>query len=148
MYGGSGDDEMAGGYGADEMHGDSGDDYLFGDNGNDFIEGGDGDDTLLGSGGDDTLRGGDGDDLLRGGTDFGSDNGQDLFVFDGSDGHDTIADFHPGEDTFAFEGIHNANQLGVTVHGGNTIITYGDTTVTVQGVEMTAAEVWANTQHH
>ncbi|MEF2229337.1 MAG: hypothetical protein V3571_00255 [Pseudodesulfovibrio sp.] len=150
MDGGQGDDTMSGGEGDDVMYGDDdgwlkfnsdGDDLMDGGDGDDMISGQNGEDTLIGGAGDDTLDGGDDNDILSGGS------GSDVFVFDSHDGQDVITDFRPGEDQLAFNGIQNPGQLGVTVQEGSTVITYGDTTVTLEGVEMTAEQVWANVQH-
>ena len=160
LDGGNGDDTMLGGDGDDIMYGDDsnpmhffgldgedsmdggdGNDQMFGQVGDDTLDGGAGNDTLDGGSGNDILTGGDGNDVLSGG------EGGDLFVFDHSDGQDVVTDFHPGEDQLSFTGIENAGQLGVSVQDGNTIITYGDTTVTLQGVEMTADQVWGSVQH-
>ena len=159
LDGGDGDDLMDGGQGDDTMSGGDGDDAMYGDDdkplkfnsyGDDLMDGGDGDDMIFGQNGEDTLIGGAGDDTLDGGNDndiLSGGSGSDVFVFDNHDGQDVITDFQPGEDQLAFNGIQNPGQLGVTVQEGNTVITYGETTVTLQGVEMTAEQVWANVQH-
>jgi len=159
LDGGDGEDLMDGGQGDDTMYGGDGDDVMYGDddnqlklnsNGDDLMDGGDGEDMMFGQNGEDTLFGGAGDDTLDGGNDndiLSGGSGSDVFVFDSNDGQDVITDFQPGEDQLAFQGIQNPGQLGVTVQEGNTIITYGETTVTLQGVEMTAEQVWDNVQH-
>jgi Ca2+-binding RTX toxin-like protein len=76
---------------ADTLVGDGGGNRLMGGGGNDALWGNGGDDTLEGGAGDDVLRGQAGDDLLFGGP------GADVFVFLDGDGHDTIADFAPGD---------------------------------------------------
>jgi Ca2+-binding RTX toxin-like protein len=76
---------------ADTLVGDAGGNRLRGGAGNDALWGNAGDDTLEGGAGDDVLRGQAGDDLLFGGP------GADVFVFLDGDGHDTIADFGPGD---------------------------------------------------
>ncbi|MGP1356705.1 calcium-binding protein, partial [Roseicyclus sp.] len=76
---------------ADTLVGDGGGNRLRGGAGNDALWGNAGDDTLEGGAGDDVLRGQAGDDLLLGGP------GADVFVFLDGDGHDTIADFGPGD---------------------------------------------------
>ena len=58
--------------------------------GNDVINGGAGNDVIAGNGGDDTLTGGLDDDTLTGG------DGNDTFVYNSSDGDDTITDFNAG----------------------------------------------------
>lgn len=96
-------------------------------------------DTLAGGGGDDIIVGHGGDDVLSGGA------GNDVFVFGSNDGSDTISDFTPGEDTLAFEGADSPDDLTVTTENGNTTVQYGNTTVTLEGVEMTPDEVWNST---
>ena len=122
LFGESGNDRLVGGTGDDFLFGGNRGDHdtLIGGEGNDALEGshrlygGVGDDTLWGSGrlyggagddhfidstgrlfgdaGNDTLRSGTSDDWLEGGV------GSDVFVFDGADGNDTIADFTDGVD--------------------------------------------------
>ena len=104
-----------------------------------MLGGGVGNDTLAGGEGNDMLTGGEGNDILTGGS------GADVFVFGTDDGNDTITDFNPQEDQLYFSGAEPGD-LGVTTEGGNTIITFGDTTITLEGTEMTEAEVWARVQ--
>lgn len=111
---GAGDDVVTDAFGNDRVTGGTGDDnvsllsgsntitdsgssgdsnYFKGGIGQDTITGGSGDDVIDGDavssilGGNDRLDGAGGDDLLRGGM------GADTFVFNPSDGNDTIADF-------------------------------------------------------
>ena len=121
------------------MFGGSGDDYMKGGEGDDLMDGGTGDDYIKGGSGNDYLRGGDGNDTLTGGS------GNDVFAFGPNDGNDTITDFDPQEDLLYFPGAEPGD-LGVTTEGGNTIITFGDTTITLQGTEMTEDEVLALVQ--
>ena len=105
MSGGNGDDNMKGGGGNDLLYGDDGNDFLKGGSRRDVIYGGGDDDKLLGNSFDDSLYGGDGNDTLKSGGDddildggAGDDllkggSGADVFVFDVSDGSDTILDF-------------------------------------------------------
>jgi hypothetical protein len=73
---------ISGGPDADLLVGTAGADRLIGRAGNDTLEGG---------AGNDTLEGGDGNDRMVGGP------GNDTFVFNRSEGFDTIADFEPGD---------------------------------------------------
>jgi len=84
------------------------------------------------------LDGGAGNDILTGGA------GSDVFVFGANDGSDTITDFNPAEDKLQLQGVTSPYQLNVSSDGGNTVISYGETTITLQGVEMTADEVWVS----
>ncbi|MBU1001882.1 MAG: calcium-binding protein [Proteobacteria bacterium] len=136
MYGGSGDDIMNGDAGDDIMNGGSHNDTMSGGAGNDYMDGGSWDDTMTGGDGNDTMHGGSGNDLLTGGA------GSDVFVFGANEGSDTITDFTPGTDTFEFSGLSQSD-LKVATNNGNTILSFNGTTVTLEGVEMTADEVWA-----
>ena len=140
MWGSVGDDEMRGGEDNDLMHGNEDNDLLHGDDGNDRVFGDEGNDVLFGDDGNDTLEGGVGNDTLTGG------EGNDLFVFDKNSGTDTITDFDPDHDKFKFDGISKGSDVAVVAGGGNTFITYGDTTIIVEGVEMTHDEVLARSQ--
>lgn len=95
LYGRAGDDQVFGGDGNDRIEGENGDDLLNGDDGidlilaglgNDQLFGGAGDDSLSGDAGDDSLSGGAGDDSLSGGA------GNDLYIYNLSDGSDTISE--------------------------------------------------------
>lgn len=159
VYGGTGNDEMTGGSGNDTMSGGDGNDTVSGGAGNDDMFGGDGNDEMTGGSGNDTLQGGDGNDVMTGGDgndalkgDRGDDTltggaGGDFFSFRADDGHDTITDFNPGEDSLNFQGA-TYDQLNVTIQDGNTIIQYGNTIVTLEGVEMDKDAVWNSTSTH
>ncbi|BBD08228.1 calcium-binding protein [Desulfovibrio ferrophilus] len=138
LGGGQGNDRLIAGDGDDKLFGGSGNDTLYGEAGNDTLSGGSGDDRLDGGEGDDLLRGGTGDDLLTGGS------GNDVFVFGRGDGNDTITDFDSSEDRLKLIGNPGQGDINVTTQDGNTIITYGDTTITLEGTEMSAEEVWNN----
>ena len=163
LYGGSGDDELRGNGGNDVLEGDIGADRLDGGPGMDtvsyslsyesvtvklgegLIEGGpaDGDvfvsiegvegsnvdDVLGGDDGANRLSGGLGNDLLEGG------EGADQFIFDWSNGDDTILDFTDNEDLIDLTAIGlsgfdalilSSDSNGVTIHmttsGGGTIL--------------------------
>lgn len=144
LFGYGGCDEMHGGDGNDELYGGSGHDFMLGDDGNDFLDGGADNDRLVGGDGDDTVSGGDGFDLLLGGS--GNDvlsggKGSDLFIFDGNDGVNTIKDFNPSEG----DGIRylngDLNDVEVEIKDGNTIVSFNQTTVTLEGVEMNYNQV-------
>ncbi len=150
ITGGSGDDTVSGGAGNDTISGDAGNDDMFGGDGNDEMSGGSGNDTLQGGDGNDVMTGGDGNDALKG--DRGDDiltggAGADFFSFRADDGHDTITDFNPGQDSLNFQGA-TYDQLSVSIQDGNTIIQYGNTVVTLEGVEMDKDAVWNSTSTH
>jgi len=118
LYGGAGNDEIEGGSGDDTLHGGDGDDELEGSSGNDTLYGGAGNDEIEGGAGDDILFGGTGNDTLEG------DAGSDMFIFQMSDGTDTI---HGG----AGGGWTDSIQLQ-DANGGGNLGTYGvDWTVTL-----------------
>lgn len=83
----AGADSLSGGDGADIVLGGGGADNLSGGDGTDGLDGGDGNDVASGGDGGDTIVGGAGDDRLTGG------DARDLFVFNTSDGLDTVTDF-------------------------------------------------------
>ena len=114
MHGGAGRDVMTGDAGNDTMHGGEGDDELSGGEGRDQLRGDAGRDVLDGGLDDDNLYGGDGDDVLVSGSDGGTEwfdgyeyptgwdsltggAGDDLFLFSGSWGLDTIEDLAFGD---------------------------------------------------
>lgn len=77
---------LTGGDGNDVLTGLARDDVISGEGGNDILSGAQGVDTISGGEGDDTIDGGRGDDLLDGG------EGNDDYIFERSDGTDTITD--------------------------------------------------------
>ena len=150
--GGAGNDELVGGSGADTIDGGEGSDTIWGESGNDFISGGDGgdflygdngnlddDDTLDGGAGDDSLYGGGGDDLLTGG------HGRDVFYFNDHSGIDTVTDFNPNEDRIGFPLGTDTDDITVTTHQGNTVILFGSSVITLEGVEMSRDAVLNHT---
>ncbi|MGE4553988.1 MAG: calcium-binding protein [Desulfovibrionaceae bacterium] len=147
LFGQEGDDIMDGGAGNDFVSGGRGDDIMDGGDGNDTMDGGEGDDSMDGGAGNDNLDGGDGVDTLDGGA--GNDiltggNDRDVFVFGTDSGRDVITDFIVGYDKLRFEGAESIDDIHVANSDGDTVITYGNTTIVVQGWELTAKEVWNN----
>ncbi|EDZ48536.1 hemolysin-type calcium-binding region [Rhodobacterales bacterium Y4I] len=129
IYGGAGNDKLFGNAGADVLDGMSGRDLLKGGGGSDFLWGGAGKDRLAGGGGIDVLYGGKGNDRLTGG------KGADAFVFNSGDGQDTITDFNSAYDLIVFEsGAASLQDLNFSSAGADTIITYGNSTITVQDI--------------
>jgi Ca2+-binding RTX toxin-like protein len=148
LYGGGGDDTLGGGGGNDRLEGSRGDDRL---------DGGAGRDTLLGGAGNDTLDGGAGDDHLAGGI------GNDVYVIDGSAGHDIVDDTDGGVIKYREHVLSGGKAIGTgaqqwrdehvtyTLVGDgdtrNLVITVGANTVTVLdwqpgkfGIELEDAE--------
>jgi len=116
---------IAGNGGDDVINGQDGNDYLLGNGGNDQLNGGGGNDTLQGGGNNDTLNGGDGDDINTGG------GGSDKFVFDDDDGTDIVTDYAAGE----VVELTSGGEYTVDDSTADTILTYGNTTVTFVGVD-------------
>jgi Ca2+-binding RTX toxin-like protein len=88
-----GKDNISGNDGNDYITGNGGNDTLDGGRGNDTLNGNVGNDSLIGGLGSDSLYGGDGIDTLSGGSgdDYQQGNeGADTYVFNLSDGDDTI----------------------------------------------------------
>ncbi len=136
MHGGAGIDKLYAGDGNDELHGGAGNDYLYGNNGNDTLYGEAGDDTLYGQRGNDTLYGGAGNDILNGGDGndtLTGDIGKDTFVYANGEGHDTITDFTPGDDTIHItsgsisktEMVNDDRDLRFTIGSGSVTVQYG-----------------------
>jgi Ca2+-binding RTX toxin-like protein len=101
------------------------------------ITGGSGDDRLEGRDGDDTITGGDGNDRMWGGDD------SDTFVFAQGFGNDRIYDFDA--DPRKGQDMLDVSELGITaatfadlvdidVTSGDTVITIGDDSITLLGV--------------
>ncbi|MEL7016273.1 MAG: LamG-like jellyroll fold domain-containing protein [Pseudomonadota bacterium] len=137
--GGAGDDEIEGGVGTDDIFGGTGNDSLDGGSGTDILDGGAGDDWLAGGTNHDTLIGGLGDDTLEG------NSGNDIFVFADEFGTDFIEDFNDGAgsdqiDLSAVTGITDFDDLInnhlTTDANGNTIISDGINSITLNGVEV------------
>lgn len=146
LAGTSGDNTLEGGAGNDFLGGAGGDDVLKGGSGNDVVLGGAGEDSMSGGSGNDTLNGGAGDDRIYGGL-TGDDQmtgglGADTFVFNAGGGHDTITDFDPSQDSLDLLGVDSMDNISVEIVDGNTVITFGATTITLTGVEMTQEQVW------
>lgn len=113
---------------------------------NDIITGNGVNNTLEGRGGNDVLDGQGGNDALTGGA------GADIFVYDGA-GDDWISDFSRADgdriDLRAFSPIHSINDLNVAtgmVNGvaNSTIITFGATTLGLQGYDSVAHPLQAS----
>jgi Ca2+-binding RTX toxin-like protein len=140
LYGGTGNDTLTGGARID---------WLYGDKGNDTLNGGAGNDYLFGGEGNDRLIGGTGNDYLKGNA------GADTFVFgENQSGHDTVADFTPGQDHLEIKQNLNGNGLttaaqviagATTDQAGNVVLHLGgQNDVTLLGVDMahlTAASI-------
>ena len=112
---------------------------LYGNQQNDELYGGQGSDVMYGGQNEDTLVGGAGNDTMFGNL------GSDVFLFDGADGADVIADMTISDSIQITSGI---NGLDITTTAdltslissdasGNAVITLGTQTITVTGVSST-----------
>lgn len=86
--------------------------------------------TIIGSAGDDFIYSFNGNDTLTGG------GGADVFVFDGTDGADTITDFNVADDYIDVTDWASSSyaDLSVTYGGGNAVIAYGANSITLLNV--------------
>jgi len=136
LIGSSHADDLRGDGGANRIEGGGGNDVIYGNDGHDVLLGQAGDDMLFGGAGDDTLVGGRGNDTLNGGP------GADVFEFRAGDGNNVIVGWQDDVDTLAlaqalWAGIKTAQQVvddHAAVVGGNTVFTFGATSVTVLGI--------------
>lgn len=132
ILGGTGDDNLIGGAGNDRLYGDGfGGGFLFG---NDTLAGGTGNDTLFGGFGQDTFV-------------FGPGQGSDLIAPMGGSGSampfaSSARDFEVGIDMLDMRAFgYGSTSAGlaatsITASGGNTVISVGGTTITLQGVSL------------
>ena len=115
------------------------------------MDGGAGNDRVYGQDGSDAVTGGDGDDVIYGdNANDGNDNEgyADFFVFDNDDGNDKVFDFEEGIDRVYLSDGATLDDVSFTVTGsGNTIMTYGLTTVTFYDSIVTAADVLTTTDY-
>lgn len=126
LYGSAGRNLIRGAEGNDIIVGGGGGDLLNGDSGHDHISGGSGYDRLWGAAGEDVLIGGWGKDRLTGG------QGADIFVFGQKDGQDIITDFQDDVDRIEIlYGTGLMNDIYVYASGNNTVLEFGQTTVTL-----------------
>ena len=116
---------LRGGDGDDVLWSGDGDNLLFGDAGNDRMAGGAGNDVLCGGIGDDRMHGGGGDDI---------------FTFAGAWGKDTVIQTAAGDITLWF-GDRKSEDVSISHSMGNTIVSYGENSVTVANREITAADM-------
>jgi VCBS repeat-containing protein/uncharacterized repeat protein (TIGR03803 family) len=92
---------------------------------------------IIGGAGNDVLGGGPGNNTITGG------GGSDTFVFSIGFGHDTITDFHPGQNTIQIDPTLFANFAAVQSHmqqvGSDTVITYSSSeTITLTGISLSS----------
>lgn len=123
------------GDGDDRGWGLEGDDTLLGGAGNDIWNGDEGDARGTGiESGSDVLVGGRGDDILRGDT-IDTNTAADRFVFSAGDGNDIVRDFQTGLDTLDVSEFDDGVLVRLEEQGGNTIVTVGDVTITLESVD-------------
>lgn len=128
----------------DDVGLEAGNDLFRGYSGGDEVDGGSGNDTLYGNAGYDRLDGGDGNDRLYGG--LGNDYltggaAADQFRFDVRGGSDVITDWTNRSDKIVIEkGTYDGNaidsygDLDIYTYGGDTIVRFGGTRITLDGV--------------
>ncbi len=121
----------------DVLSGDDAANYFSGLAGNDQLSGLDGKDTLSGGAGDDTLDGGAGNDYLTGGI------GADTFLFSVMGGADRISDFDLVEDRLILTG-YSFSELDFRQSGANTLISFGDATLSLAGLDLADVLVFAD----
>ncbi len=148
IEGGDGSDIIGGEEGNNVISGGDGDDFIIahggndsvaGDGGNDLIETRGGDDTLSGGAGGDTLRPGQGDDVISAG------GGADIIVIGRDWGHDVIEDFDLSADILDFQGSGlDLDDLTISSDGGNTVLSSGDNSLTLEGVAQADFEAVAS----
>ncbi|MFC3571072.1 beta strand repeat-containing protein [Paracoccus simplex] len=118
------------------LNGGGGHDRLEGLGGNDVLQGGAGSDTLFGGVGNDVVTGGAGNDFMAGGA------GADAFVFAVGNGVDRITDWQDGLDRIRIvsgnwqgQRYDGFDDLTVTQAGGNAVVSFGGTSITLAGVQ-------------
>ncbi len=136
LVGGGGKDTLIGGGGKDTVEGGRGKDVLEGGGGKDLLIGGGGKDTLSGGGGKDTIEGGNGSDEILGGRGsdiLTGDGGNDRFVFERSNGRDTITDFQQDRDKIVVAGgAGEFEDLAIDQVGNDVLIRIANTHVTIE----------------
>ena len=139
IHGTDGDDFIPGSPGTNVSYGEGGNDVMYGEAGDDTLDGGADNDKLYGGYGNDVLYGGEGNDVLTGGA------GSDTYIFSSDSGTDRVTDFNPGGDHLDFLGADDISNISVSHdENGNTVVTFGETTVILEGVTLTLEEVWAS----
>ena len=126
--------------GDDKLDGRGGNDVLNGGRGSDSLKGGPGNDRLSGGPGGDQLDGGTGDDVLTGGA------GSDVFEFNGNpgaaaQGDDRITDFMAGKDQIEIYVGAGDGDVVVEIVGSDTVITYANGTITLEGVMLSEEQI-------
>ena len=117
---------------ASSVKGDAGDNSLKAHTGGDWLFGLDGNDLLSGSTGNDVFVGGTGNDLMASG------GGSNTFLFSGDFGNDKVIGFQ-STDKLVFLGVDGVGQSydyreHATAVGNDTLLTFGDDSVTLVGV--------------
>lgn len=65
-----------------------------------------------------------------------------MFVFGEQDEMNVVTDFNADEDVLSVSGVVGSDAFHVASSGGNTYISYGDTSIVLDGVEMDRDQVW------
>ncbi len=143
LYGGTGDDSLVGGNGRDTIDGNHGHDLIDSGKGKDRASGGVGNDTIMGGSGHDNLMGGRGSDWIEGGQGRDKLSGgadADTFAFSEAESPsdtDRIVDFELGLDVVRIDMIASG-PVNVTGNASQTVITYGGSTITLEGTDYNA----------
>ncbi len=137
VWGYDGNDRANLGGKADTAYGGVGKDRLNGGAGNDKLNGGKGKDILNGGKGNDKLDGGAGNDVMNG------QGGKDTFMFvRNKSGDDTIKGFQANKDTIQIDlGSARPNSVDVSTRNGDTIIDYGNSSVTLEDVRLSRSDI-------
>lgn len=144
VTGGANQDRIDGGDGNDTLYGNGSNDKVIGGNGDDYIDGGAGDDRLYGGAGEDIIVGGSGNDVMYGGRggQRDGDGFMDTFRFATNDGKDKVYDFEVGIDKVE---LMDGGSYTLNYSNGNTVISYGSTTIIFYDEALTAADVMGGT---
>jgi Ca2+-binding RTX toxin-like protein len=122
----SSQDYIDGGAGADSIYGNEGNDTLLGGSGVDTIYGGDGTDSVEGGADADSIFGGAGNDTLIGGTGadslYGGLGDDEIYLAEGD-----VAYGGDGDDLFVLGDLGEAGSSTISITGGETGETNGDT---------------------
>ncbi|SFI45861.1 calcium-binding protein [Jannaschia pohangensis] len=129
--------------GSGALTGTDADDKIIGLAGDDTINGGAGNDRIYGGAGADLIIGGAGNDVIFAGNggQRGGDGFADVMEFGADDGFDKVYGFEVGVDKIVLTGQGVEYTITFIESTQNTIITYGDTTITVYDVRLTDDDI-------
>ncbi len=123
-------------YGYVTLDGGAGNDYIYNYGEHSSINGGAGNDSIYAYGSNVTVNAGKGDDII-----YGNYEGNDVFIFGNSDGHDSITNFSTN-DTLYLKEVYSSNSISETVDDrSNRVLTFGNTQVTLRNAEDMALNI-------